>query len=730
VRIEAEVARRGIKLNGTKDRSGPCPLCGGEDRFSINVKKGVWNCRGCGVGGDVIKLVEHLDGVSFLEACEKLAGEPPPKKTNGRDRTAWPHKIVAAQFPYEDENGLVLVVERIEYLNADGTYVFKDGKRKKSFAQKRPDPEQPGNWIWNVKGVRRIPYRLIELHEALASNLTIFIVEGEKCVDALHGLNMAATCNPGGAGKWSDELNVHFRGADVVLIPDNDDAGYGHINAVGAALTGVARRIRVVMLPELPPKGDSVDWIMAGGTAEALWRLVEMAPDWAPPATSAGIPMEAPSGDADAKAAAARAEQQLIDQLASLSPVEYDQRRTDAARELGVRRSTLDDAREARRAALAAERSPPPLFGHWVVEPWPDEVDGDALIRDILRRIRRHVVLTPDQSITIALWILMAWAHSEAAVHSPILLATSAEANSGKTTLIDLIGFLVPRGLNSVGISEAALYRGIELWTPTIIADEFDTLLVENEPLRAVINSGWTRGSGVLRCIGDDKVPHLFPTFCPKVIGLKGRRLPDTTLSRCVMIELKRRKPSEKVEPFKHIDDAGLGDLRRQAMRWTMDHVEALKAATPDMPTGFDNRVGDNWRLMLAVADRAGGEWPEKSRQTAIMIAKVLDAGDMSVGVKLLADIRTIFEEQATDRIASAELVGKLGAMEDRPWSEWKGDKPMTQTALARVLKPFGIFPDTVRTSATKTSKGYQFGHFRDAFDRQGDEARLTRFLA
>ena len=121
VPIERETDRRGIKLRGAVERVGPCPKCGGEDRFAINTNKGVWNCRGCGVGGDVIELVEHLDGIDFIAACTALTGEPPPK-TNGGDRSGEPRKIAAAEFRYEDESGAVLfVVERVEFQNADGT---------------------------------------------------------------------------------------------------------------------------------------------------------------------------------------------------------------------------------------------------------------------------------------------------------------------------------------------------------------------------------------------------------------------------------------------------------------------------------------------------------------------------------------------------------------------------------------------------------------------------------
>jgi hypothetical protein len=384
-------------------------------------------------------------------------------------------------------------------------------------------------------------YRLPALLEAVKRQEIVANVEGEKDADALHALGIVATTSPGGAQKkgkgrpkktkWLPEYSEFFRDADVILVPDNDDAGFDYVNIVGAALTGIAKRIRVLVPPGPPDrkKGyDTSDWIEAGGTAQQWWELVEAAPDWMAPV----LPETNASAVDDAeKAKANAAEQALIDELARLPRLEYDRRRNEAADRLGVRRSSLDEAREARRAEREAEDGPAPLYGHWVVEPWPEEVDGDALILALTLRIRRHVVLSDEQALAVVLWILMAWVHKEVCVHSPYLLATSAEANSGKSTLAGLLVFLIPRGLSTVGITEAALFRGIELWDPSLVIDEADTVLVENEALRAVINSGWTRGSGVVRCIGDNNEPHLFPTFCPKVIAMKGRRLPDTTLS-------------------------------------------------------------------------------------------------------------------------------------------------------------------------------------------------------
>ena len=127
VLIERIIEKRGIKLHGRIDRTGPCPICGGTDRFSINTAKQVFNCRGCGIGGDVIKLIEHIDGVDFVTACNTLAGPAP--KANGKDY-ARPRQIVVAEFRYHDERENVLfVVERREYKNADDTLVTNDGKR-------------------------------------------------------------------------------------------------------------------------------------------------------------------------------------------------------------------------------------------------------------------------------------------------------------------------------------------------------------------------------------------------------------------------------------------------------------------------------------------------------------------------------------------------------------------------------------------------------------------------
>ena len=385
---------------------------------------------------------------------------------------------MAAEFHYQDEAGAALfVVERVEYQNADGSFVVTErGKRKKTFRQKRPDPTKPGRCLWNVDGVPALPYRLPEIIEAVAAGCAILVVEGEVKVEHLRSWNMPATCCAGGAKKWRAEHSAFLRGANVVILPDNDVAGRAHMNVVAASLQGVAASIRVLELPNLPPKGDIVDWAKSGGTAEQLHKLIDGAPHWRPALSSlngADIAIESVQkvgDDVD--------EDAVFERLKKLPPgVKLAREIKRASKQLGVSQDAINDELEARRD----EKATAPLHDHWIVERWSEAVDGDLLLRDLIRRIRRHVVCSHDDALAIALWIMFAWVHDAVATHSPILNINSAEPESGKSTTLGLISFLVPRCVSSVEISEAALYRAIELWQPCFVIDEFDSVLASED---------------------------------------------------------------------------------------------------------------------------------------------------------------------------------------------------------------------------------------------------------
>jgi hypothetical protein len=171
--------------------------------------------------------------------------------------------------------------KRYEYRDAKGKLLFEVVRLKpKDFRQRKPDGKD--GWIWNIVGVIPVPYRLPEVIAAAE----VFVVEGEKDADALAKRGVVATCNPGGAGKgkWKKSYSAWLEGKRVVILPDNDDAGREHAEAVARSLSGVAASVRVVALPDLPPKGDVSDWLDRGGDVATLRALAEATPEWAPDA--------------------------------------------------------------------------------------------------------------------------------------------------------------------------------------------------------------------------------------------------------------------------------------------------------------------------------------------------------------------------------------------------------------------------------------------------------------
>ena len=628
-------------------------------------------------------------------------------------------RLTVAEFRYEDETGdVVFAVERQEFQNPDGTFVFsKDGKREKTFLQKRP-AERPGEWIYDRKGCRVVPYRLPDLIEAVANGHTVYVVEGEAKADLLWSWGVPATCCAGGSGKWRAEHSTFLKDADVVLLPDADDAGAKHIQQVGAALAGIAARVRVLMLPGLPPKGDVIDWANAGGAREQLDELAAKSADW--------VPLEKSDAKPETKTAAKAREDELIGALAKMEPgIEFAKKRREAADTFDV--SVTDIDAEVRRHR---EESAAPLYGHWVTIPWPEPVEGDSLLRDIIRRLKRHVVFrSPDEPLAIALWIMFSWIHDEVAVHSPILAITSAEPESGKTTTLGLMAFLMPRCLATVEISDAALYRSIKRWQPSFAIDEFDSVLSgdDRKGLRTVINSGHTRAQCVVRCEGDDKIPEPFATFAPKALGMIGRDLPPATASRGIFIQQERRRSDEPIEKFAHKDDPGLEDLRARLSRWAFDNADTLRDAKPVMPEGFDNRRADNWRVQLAIAELAGADWAEKARDAAANLDREADAS--TVGARLLADIRRVRNEAGGDCITSATLVANLKEDPEAPWAEWNRGKGLTQNSLASLLgggggrgrrgkRGYGVHSQTVHPPGEPSAKGYKWSQFEDAWSR------------
>lgn len=220
---------------------------GNNGSVSVDLEKGTWYDHEAEAGGGVLDLVTREARVKGGAAVEYL------RETVGLD--------IPDERPQRQAPATSKLVKTYDYINSDGELVLQVCRfEPKTFRQRRPDGD---GWSWSVKGVEQVPYRLIDILN-LEGRGTVYIVEGEKDADRLAEVGLVATCNAGGAGKWPEALSQNLGGLDVVIIPDNDDAGEKHANLVAASLQGIANSVRVLRLPDLPPKGDVSDWLAAG----------------------------------------------------------------------------------------------------------------------------------------------------------------------------------------------------------------------------------------------------------------------------------------------------------------------------------------------------------------------------------------------------------------------------------------------------------------------------------
>jgi putative DNA primase/helicase len=344
-------------------------------------------------------------------------------------------------------------------------------------------------------------------------------------------------------------------------------------------------------------------------------------------------------------------------------------------------------------------------------------VDGAALLDDVAEALNRYVVMSEHSRDKAALWVVHTYLLDCFSI-SPRLCVCSPVKRCGKTTLLDVLARLVFRPLPTANVTSSAVFRVVEAHRPSLLADEADTFLRDNDELRGVINSGHRVGGSVLRIVGEDLEPRRFSTYSACAIALIGQ-LPDTLQDRSVSVSLKRRLQREPVTPFRHDQAGHLGLLARRILRWAQDHAAAVSSADPDMPDGIFNREADNTRPLLAIAQVAGGHWPERARQ-AILASHTLSGDDEDRIAMLLGDVRDIFAAGAKDRdiVPSSKLADELAAIEGRPWAEYgRSGKPISQNQVARLLRSVNVAPEVIRVGE-KTVRGYRLHRFDDAFAR------------
>jgi hypothetical protein len=359
---------------------------------------------------------------------------------------------------------------------------------------------------------------------------------------------------------------------------------------------------------------------------------------------------------------------------------------------------------------------------------------ASELLEQVGDVITRYVVLPdPDAWVAVCLFVLHTWA-IEAAHATPYLAVVSAEKQSGKTRLIEVLSLIVRQPWHTASTTEAALFRKIEVDTPTLLLDEIDAIFGSNtertEPLRAALNAGNRRGACVARVIGQGSKMEVadFSVFCPKVLaGIDTGRLPETIADRSVMLHMKRRTEGETVERLRYRFAVEETEPLRDSLRgWAAGAVDHLREVVPGLPDGLGDRAADSWEPLLAIADMAGGLWPDRARAAAIALSTPADNDEVGRGPQLLNGIRTAMA--GSPHITTADLLTALNEDEELPFGGWRDGKGLDARILARLLKPYTVKPRTIRVGEG-TAKGYRAEDLADAWARYlpaGDVTGVT----
>ncbi|MEU7628668.1 DUF3631 domain-containing protein [Nocardia sp. NPDC049220] len=358
------------------------------------------------------------------------------------------------------------------------------------------------------------------------------------------------------------------------------------------------------------------------------------------------------------------------------------------------------------------------IVGDWTL-PAKAPIDGAALLDDIRTALLKYCVL-PTEHATIAVVLWAVTTHLTGCFeYAPRLVLRSPEKRSGKSRVLEILDALAYSPLRAVNATVAYIFRSLDADPPpTLMFDEVDTIFgskkvaEQNEDLRGLLNAGFQRGLPFGRTVGPNHQPTEFETFAMAALAGIGR-LPDTIEDRAVIIEMRRRKPSEVVAPYRtRRDRPALENLRGRIAEWADTVREKLTGYEPE-DLGVEDRAADVWEPLISVADMAGGQWPALARNAARgMVTNAAEVDEAaSLNTRLLSDIRDIFAKSKKPFMKSAELCTALWGVEESPWSAFE----FNPSKLGHRLREYGI---KTGHNTAKTERGYRREDFRDAFER------------
>jgi hypothetical protein len=342
---------------------------------------------------------------------------------------------------------------------------------------------------------------------------------------------------------------------------------------------------------------------------------------------------------------------------------------------------------------------------------------GDVLLDELDTFLSRFVIYPSEHArIAHVLWIV----HTHLMDRwesTPRLAFLSPEPASGKTRALEITELLVPSPVSAVNVSPAYLFRKVSGGNVTILFDEIDTVFgpkaKENEEIRGLLNAGHRRGAVAGRCVvhGSMVKTEEIPAYAAVALAGLGW-LPDTILSRSIIVRMRRRRAGERVEQYRRRIHVVSGDkLRSKIEVWARTVPGVIDWEAMSLPPEVQDRDADVWEPLIAVADLAGGAWPELARVTAVTLVTLAGDREPSLGIRLLEDVRTVFG--SAEEMPTESLLRGLHLLKESPWTDLKG-KPLNDRGLAHRLRQYEVKPTVLGGGA---QRGYRREDLHDAWE-------------
>ena len=578
------------------------------------------------------------------------------------------------------------------------------------------------NIVYPEGGGKKPLYRRHDLQAD--TDAVVYIFEGEQKADLANKLSFITTTS-GGSTQIDKYHWQPLAGRTVYLWADNDSAGAQWMEQLSKVLKALDCIVCVIDIGKLGllEKGDIVDWVAMQRQAkpditneelaEAIKKLpiladeqlVFLSDDIAEP-SSLILPQ-------DGEQVTPELAQSIIEQLAELSELEYQLKRVVTAKALNnMPVGTLDKLVKGARSELEAE-SVQSLVSD--TEAYLEPVDGALIAEEIYQIIKQHIACTDAVLVGATLWVMFTWV-LDASYIAPIAWINAPEKRCGKSQLLTLLSRMSKRSLPSSNISSAALFRCIEKYKPTLIIDEVDTFINDNEDLRGILNAGYSRDNPyIIRCTGDDNEPAEFYVYGAKALSGIGK-ISGTLMDRSISFTLQRKPNSERMSRVRDLSRDTTDTIKAKLARWAEDNLSAVDSAKPALPEAINDRMQDNWEILLKIATVLGEDWLKLANKACIEISGI-EHDEPSLNEQLLIDIKAVFKLKNATRIFSEDLITALCADPEMNWSTHNRGHPIKQRQLANRLSEYKISSKQLRIG-NENKRGYDITDFQDTFKR------------